>query len=115
MVIMCATLNIGWTVNANQPLPKVSPVADEILRQLHLGEPDITPHVAFLLMVNQKGGNEMLVIAATPAATKQCARAKKGALWNASSKNAMSAEAFQAPVECHFLWEGSTWNASFKV
>ena len=53
------------------------------------------PHAAFLLMLHDSNGGELSVVAATPEASKQSARAKKGALWNSASKNQLSMEAFQ--------------------
>ena len=53
------------------------------------------PHAAFLLMLHDSNANELSVVAATPEAAKQSARAKKGALWNGASKNTLSMEAFQ--------------------
>ncbi|KAL1524260.1 hypothetical protein AB1Y20_019163 [Prymnesium parvum] len=85
----------GIRVSADQPLPTVSPVAEEVLEQLRRGEPNILPHSSVLAMVHDAQSSELQVIAATPEAASQSARAKKGALWNSASKNALSMEFFQ--------------------
>jgi hypothetical protein len=40
-------------------------VAEEVIKQMHLGEPDIKPHAAFLLILHETQNNALSVISAS--------------------------------------------------
>ena len=75
--------------------PTMAMVASEVMKQLGCAEPEITPHAAIVLINEDASTDGLMVRAATPAATQQSARAKVGALWHSSTKQALAADAFK--------------------
>eukprot|EP00966_Prymnesium_polylepis_P254867 5888560-Prymnesium_polylepis.1 len=72
----------------------VQTLAEEVIAQLHVGEPNLVPHSAFILMLHENEHGALNCVSASSAATSQSPRAKRGALWKKTSPNELSAEAF---------------------